>query len=115
MATLKKPPILKLRKQSPFSKLVYGRVVMMIFDKKESDEILYYLIDEFNKLYSLFYTKQDLLPDEILENNLKKLIVPLDTLLRVEQLEGFCEQQYKLRTQKTKMLKELKNINLEVD
>lgn len=51
----KKGVLLQRRDNCNFVRKVYGDVVMMIFEKKGRDEILYYIIQELNKLCSGFY------------------------------------------------------------
>ena len=55
----KKGVLLQRRDNCPYVRIVYEGVVMMIFNKKELDDILYYVIEQFNKLCCYFYKKEN--------------------------------------------------------
>jgi hypothetical protein len=55
----KKGVLLQRRDTCDFVRKVYGDVVMMIFNKQDRDDILYYIITELNKLSASFYPVTD--------------------------------------------------------
>jgi DNA polymerase elongation subunit (family B) len=55
----KKGVLLARRDNSMFIRNVYSRIIMMVFNKVDRDEILMYAIDEINKLCSHFYSYKD--------------------------------------------------------
>ena len=55
----KKGVLLARRDNSMFIKIIYEKVINMIFDKNHRDEILSYVIDEINKLCSHYYSYKD--------------------------------------------------------
>ena len=55
----KKGVLLQRRDTCDFVRKIYGDVVMMIFNRQERDDILYYIIQELNKLCSCTYPIKD--------------------------------------------------------
>jgi DNA polymerase elongation subunit (family B) len=55
----KKGVLLQRRDTCDFVRKIYGDVVMMIFNRQELDDILYYIIQELNKLCSAYYPVTD--------------------------------------------------------
>ena len=55
----KKGVLLARRDNSMFIRIIYEKVINMIFDKQHRDEILSYIIDEINNLCSHFYSYKD--------------------------------------------------------
>ena len=55
----KKGVLLARRDNSPFIRNIYEKTVDMIFNYKEKDEVIYYIITELNKLFSGYFGADD--------------------------------------------------------
>ena len=64
----KKGVLLQRRDTCDFVRKVYGEVVMMIFNKQDRDDILYYIIQELNKLCSASYPVTDFIVTKSVSN-----------------------------------------------
>lgn len=72
----KKGVLLARRDNSMFIRNVYSTVIMMVFNKSTREEILYYIIEEINKLCSHFYSFKDFIVTKSIGNHGDGQVVP---------------------------------------
>ena len=72
----KKGVLLARRDNSMFIRIVYEKVINMIFDKHNRDDILSYIIDEMNKLCSHFYSYKDFVVTKAVSDHGNGEVIP---------------------------------------
>jgi DNA polymerase elongation subunit (family B) len=72
----KKGVLLARRDNSMFIRIIYEKVINMIFNKQHRDEILSYIIEEINKLCSHFYSYKDFVVTKSVSDHGDGKVVP---------------------------------------
>jgi DNA polymerase elongation subunit (family B) len=64
----KKGVLLARRDNSKFIKNIYEKIIFMVFEKQDFNDILYFVIEELNKLCSRFYSYKDFIVTKAIGN-----------------------------------------------